>query len=143
MKISHFFLLLSFLVLTTSCALQRNKPLTTVQAVPEDHSSQGYDFPNGIYYTYQFQENALTEFDVNELIQKLIKEDIQLTDLWYKAGSRSCLPPGSIMAMQLIVEPVLLVRLEKDNKKLNQLGFKSTTLTDMGACAYRVKRYRF
>jgi hypothetical protein len=125
------------------CSSTKKAPSITINAVVEDHSSTVFDFPKGEYYSFKFSDDPVNQFDVNQMIDQLTKEKIPVTDLWYKAGSRSCLPPGSEMAMQVIVEPVLLIRLEKENEKLSGMGFTKIFPTDMGECAYRVKRYRF
>lgn len=139
--------LLNIIIVTvfvlTGCSSTKKVPSITINAVVEDHSSSSFDFPKGVYYSFKFSEDPVNQFDVNQMIDQLIKDKIPVTDLWYKAGSPSCLPPGSEMAMQVIVVPVLLIRLEKENEKLAGLGFLKTFPTDMGECAYRVKRFRF
>ncbi len=136
-------ILIATFIFLSACSSTKNAPSITINAVLEDHSSSAFDFPKGVYYSFKFSEDPVQQFDVNQLIDQLTMEKIPVTDLWYKAGSRSCLPPGSDMAMQVIVEPVLLIRLEKENEKLAGLGFLKTFPTDMGECAYRVKRFRF
>ncbi len=137
-------LLLSFIsIVFIGCSTTKQTNNLIINSVFEDHETEEYSFPKGVYYSFKFSEDPVQQFAVNQLIDQLTKEKIPLTDLWYKAGSHSCLPPGSDMAMQVIVEPFLLIRLEKENEKLAGLGFLKTFPTDMGECAYRVKRFRF
>lgn len=135
--------LYAIIIVLFGCSSTKKVPAVTINAVVEDHSSSAFDFPKGVYYSFKFSEDPVNQFDVNQMIDQLTMKKIPVTDLWYKAGSRSCLPPGSEMAMQVIVEPVLLIRLEKENEKLSGMGFTKLFPIDMGECAYRVKRYRF
>ncbi len=143
MKTIISFLFLFLLFATVACQTTKSTHEVIVNAGIEDHSTASYSFPKGEYHSYHFPENTEQEFDVQSLIENLVKEKIPITDLWYKSGSRSCLPPGSEMAMQVIVEPVLIIRLEKSDEKIASIGFTKCNLPEMGDCAYRVKRYRF
>jgi hypothetical protein len=126
-----------------ACQSTNQTPTKVINSVVEDHSTTPLSFTKGDYYSYRFREETDQDFNIQQLIGTLVKEKIQVTDLWYKAGSRSCLPPGSEMAMDVIVTPVLLIRLEKPNVEVLKLGFSRIDAPDMGDCAYRVKRYRF
>jgi hypothetical protein len=126
-----------------SCQSTRQSQANVINSVNEDHTSSVYEFPKGTYYAYRFNDDQSQDFNVLTLIEELTKQKIQVTDLWYKNGSRSCLPPGGEMAMQVIVEPVLFIRLVKPNADVLKLGFGQSFQPDMGDCAYRVIRYRF
>ncbi|NOU46836.1 MAG: hypothetical protein HOO86_07230 [Bacteroidales bacterium] len=143
MKYLFLILAASFSVSMSSCQSTKQTQTQVINAVTEDHSTSVYDFATGEYYSYRFADTKDQGFDVQQLISTLVKEKIPVTDLWYKFGSRSCLPPGSEMAMDVIVRPVLLIRLEKPNLAVLKLGFSQINLPEMGDCAYRVKRYRF
>lgn len=133
-----------FLIFTLgACQSTKQTPTNVINSVLEDHTTEPYFFPKGEYYTYRFTSDSEQDFDVLVLIETLAKQKIPVTDLWYKSGSRSCLPPGSEMAMQVIVEPVLFIRLEKPAEKMQSFGFSKSIQPDMGGCAYRVKRFRF
>lgn len=128
------------LVILCSCNTTKNSQVSIVNKIDEDHATETYNFPEGVYYSYIF-ENQAYDFDDNNLIIKLIGEDIPLQNVWFKRGSSSCVPPGSDIAMQVIVKPVLLVQLSESNDKMESLGFKFVTEPSTGNCAYRVKHY--
>jgi len=130
-------------VTMSSCQSTKQTPTKVINSVVEDHSTTPFSFSKGEYFSYRFTEETDQDFDVQQLISTLVKEKIRVTDLWYKASSRSCLPPGSEMAMDVIVNPILLIRLEKITAEVLKLGFSPVYQPDMGDCAYRVKRYRF
>lgn len=109
----------------------------------EDHASKPYDFKKGKYYTFTFSENAAYNFDEILVIKKLLSEKLDVENVWYKGKMSMCVPPGSDIGMTVIVDPVLLVRLEKANSKMEKLGFVLTTEPTMGECAYFVKNYDF
>jgi hypothetical protein len=126
-----------------SCQSTKQAQTNVINSIIEDHSTSVYDFPKGTYYAYRFKDDMAQDFDVLTLINELTKQKILVTDLWYKNGSNSCVPPGSEMAMQVIVEPVLFIRLEKPDAEVLKFGFGLSYQPDMADCAYRVKRYRF
>lgn len=109
----------------------------------EDHASQAYAFKSGVFYTYVFNDGPGYIADDKAIINKLLAAKIPVKDIWYKAGSSSCVPPGSDMAMTVIVEPVFLVRLENSSAEITSMGFTKADSPEMGDCAYYVRHYEF
>lgn len=137
-------LFLGLVYAISSCSSTRNANENVVNKVMEDHESAGYTFPEGIFYTYQFEtDKPAYDFDVEALIEKLAAEDIPVKNLWYKAASSSCVPPGSSMGMSVMVDAVLIVQTSEKTAALGGLGFQRITAASMGNCAYRVSRYIF
>jgi len=131
-------------VIITSCGSMRNNKTKVVNKVLEDHESSSYNFPAGVYYSYQFDsDKPAYDFDEQSLIEALVSNKIPVRNLWYKNASSSCVPPGSDMAMTVMVEAVLVVHLNKADDRLLDMNFKEIDTPAMGTCAYRVHRYVF
>ncbi len=120
---------------------------TTTQSIPdfiqEDHASTAYHFPQGTYYHYEFSGENMYDFDEKAVISKLLADKIIPQDVWYKPGSSNCSPPGSDMAMTVIVSPSLIIRFDKTNDKINAYGFTAADEPSTGDCAYYVRHYSF
>ncbi|HOI32189.1 MAG TPA: hypothetical protein PLC47_05440 [Bacteroidales bacterium] len=115
-----------------------------INTVTEDHESNEYEFPAGVFYTYQFEgDQPAYGFDEEDIVEKLVSKGIDVKNMWYKAASSSCVPPGSEMAMSVMVEAVLLVQLKETDDQLLRMQFERASAPSMGSCAYRVKRYLF
>ncbi|MBS4057236.1 MAG: hypothetical protein KGZ82_07965 [Bacteroidales bacterium] len=107
----------------------------------EDHSSKPYAFPTGTYYQFVFNGKSAEGIDVKTLLLELLNLKIPWTDAWYKGPARMCVPPGSDMGMQVIVEPAFIVRLEKQHDGMLQKGFVKTAEPGLGDCAFRVTHF--
>ncbi len=130
------------ILLFTACSNPIGKKSKTLNAIMEDHETEVYNFPDGYYYAYQFSENTqISGFDETALITQVLDTKLPVRNIWYKAASNSCVPPGSEMAMSVMVEPVFVVQLHTESDKLSKLGFVAVKQPQMGSCAYRVKRY--
>jgi len=133
-------ILLSF----TACSSTKNTPQKVVSKVMEDHETEAYNFPEGVYYTYQFEgDRPAYDFDVEVLIKQLAASEIPVKNMWYKGASSSCTPPGSSMSMSVVVDAVLIIQTTETIEKVRELGFQRTTAPAMGQCSYRVSRYVF
>ncbi|PKP52287.1 MAG: hypothetical protein CVT92_09780 [Bacteroidetes bacterium HGW-Bacteroidetes-1] len=132
-----------FLAFSFGCHTSQNTVKTIPEPLTEDHASADYNFDKGIYYTYVFEEGANFGFDEKALISKILTTGSDVKDIWYKSGASMCVPPGSNMGMTVMVDPSLLIRLDKSDTELMNLGFIETTEPGLGDCAYYVKRYRF
>jgi len=139
MKAGLFFITMA---LMSACSTSLHKPSKVLNAIVEDHESTVYEFPEGYYYAYQFPQNDQNiAFDETKLIESVLDTKLPVRNFWYKAASSSCVPPGSDMAMSVMVEPVFVVHLNNESDKLSKLGFVPVTKPQMGSCAYRVKRF--
>ncbi len=139
--------LVGFMVLSMvliSCGSTRNQSAKVVNKVLEDHESSAYEFPAGVYYAYQFEDDKPAYgFDEQLVIEQLASKGITVKNLWYKAASSSCVPPGSSMAMTVMVEAAMVVQLNEADDQLLEMNFVKTTVPSLGSCAYRVNRYMF
>jgi len=143
-KLSCFVVLIIAAIFLTSCGSTLNKSTKVINMVMEDHESNAYEFPAGVYYAYQFQgDQPAYGFDEELIIEQLVSKGIPVKNLWYKAASSSCVPPGGDMAMTVMVEAVLLLQLKEADDQLLQMQFARTTIPTMGSCAYRVKKFIF
>ena len=134
--------LLISILLFAGCSNSMGKKSKTLNAIMEDHETEVYNFPEGFYYAYQFPEDAQSgTFDEKSLITQVLDTKLPVRNIWYKAASNSCIPPGSEMAMSVMVEPAFVVQLHEESDKLTKLGFVSVKKPQMGSCAYRVKRF--
>ncbi len=131
------------LVLNAGCRSSKSGAKTLPQPIAEDHSSGEYIFPEGVYYTYNFNSSPAYDFELPVAVASLHKRGFCPIELWFKPGASSCVPPGSDMAMTVIVEPVLLLRFKKQQKGLEKLGYEIVSEPSAGSCAYVVKRYSF
>lgn len=127
-------------IMLSSCNSTKNSQMRVVNKIDENHVSETYNFPDGVYYSYIF-ENQAYDFDDNNLITKLINEKLPIQNIWYKAAASMCVPPGSDMGMTQLVKPVFLVQLSEKNEKIENLGFNLVEEPSAGSCAYRVKHY--
>jgi hypothetical protein len=109
--------------------------------VYEDHTSTPYQFPEGVYYSYTFENQNSRNFNETIVLDQIMQNGINLKDSWYKKYSSSCTPPGSNISMMVIVPAEFLIRVDQVSNKLNDLGF--TQITDPGItfCSYSVKHY--
>ncbi|HQO50123.1 MAG TPA: hypothetical protein PK939_06825 [Bacteroidales bacterium] len=112
------------------------------EPVVEDHASRPYAFSTGVFYAFDFNNPAVAGFNEAASLKSLLESGLAVTDVWYKQGSRSCRPPGSDMAMDAIVEPVFLVRMDSANDKLLKMGYLMTKEPGLGDCAYVVRHYK-
>lgn len=134
----------AFVLSFTACSSTRKAPQKIVSKIVEDHETEVYSFPEGIYYAYQFEGDAPAyDFDIEAMIEQLATDEIPVRNLWYKGASSSCTPPGSSMSMSVMVDAVLIIQALESDEKLRDLGFQRTTSPAMGQCAYRVSRYVF
>jgi hypothetical protein len=140
-KIIWFFVMI--LLVGGGCKATKKTTGSIPEPKMEDHASQAYAFKSGVFYTYDFNDGPGYIADDKAIINKLLAAKIPVKDIWFKAGSSSCVPPGSDMAMTVIVEPVFLVRLENSSAEITGLGFKKTDEIGLGDCAYYVRRYAF
>ena len=107
----------------------------------EDHASKPYVFAAGTYYQYVFEEKSAEGIDAQQYLLELQNLKIAWTDAWYKGASRMCVPPGSSIGMQVIVEPAFVVRLDKQHDGMLQKGFVKTAEPGLGDCAFRVTHF--
>jgi hypothetical protein len=112
-------------------------------AVVEDHASFPYAFKAGEFYTFDFTNPSVIGFNEKAAIQKLIDSGVVVTDIWYKSGASGCRPPGSDLVMTVMVDPALLLRLDKSDDQLLKLGYIKTMEPGLGDCAYTVRHYKF
>lgn len=112
------------------------------EAVVEDHAGQPYAFSSGVFYVFDFNNPTVAGFNESACLKSLLDSGLAVTDVWYKQGSRSCRPPGSDMAMDAIVEPVFLVRMDSANDKMLKMGYLMTKEPGLGDCAYVVRHYK-
>jgi len=140
MKVLRIAAILLVTVTLTSCKAKQ-KNVNEMSLIVEDHVTETYSFPKGIYFEYVFEESRNYEFDELALICKLKDKGFKVRNVWYKPGSSMCVPPGSSEGMTVIVEPRLVVQLFEDDARILGLGFKLTDNPSMGGCAYRVKHY--
>ncbi len=142
----HLALLLSIFLIslglaTISCRGTKSASLKKTKVTVEDHSSEDFRFEVGVFYSFHFPESFDEHFSESAQIQALTDAGIRFTDLWFKRGSRSCRPPGSNQVMMVVVEPSLLIRLDKPDLNLIPMGYTETSEPGLGNCAYSVKHY--
>jgi hypothetical protein len=140
-KIIWFFVMI--LLVGGGCKAGKKTTATIPEHLMEDHASGPYVFKAGAFYTYVFTDAPGYISDDKAIINKLLASKIPVKDIWFKQGSSSCVPPGSDMAMTVMVEPVFLVRLERPSDEITGMGFKKTDEPGLGDCAYYVRRYTF
>lgn len=89
------------------------------------------EFEQGIYYKYIGDNNV-------ELILKNLIENNLVEEAWHKEFRASCCPPNTNRCMQAIVEPVFLVKLEKEIELEDFVKVEP----DIEWCAYYIKYYK-
>lgn len=123
----------------TSCSAHKENGNNLI-SVLEDHVSEGYEFPSGYYYQYQFSEAELdTRFDEQKVIRRLLHDGLPVRNVWYKEASSACFSPYGVKEGR--VDPVLLVQMTRHDDKIHKMGFVATKKPNMGYCAYRIHRY--
>ena len=137
------YILVFLLIVFFGCKEETTKPNYNKSDTIEDHVSRPYFFPPGIYYSYNFPDNTPEDFDPSNLIEQVKHSDVTLRDVWYKGGNRMCVPPGSNIGMDVIVEPAMVIRVDKENLSLIILGFVKTSTPGMGSCSYWVLHYKY
>lgn len=135
--------MLLLVVMSISCRTQKTQSTAEPVVTMEDHASKMYEYPDGVYYVYEFDDETPYDFDETVIIKALLEAGIQPLDIWYKGGSSMCVPPGSDIGMTVIVPPGMLVRLEKVSDQMPTLGFTIPEEPHVGDCAYRVRRYQY
>ena len=140
MKVLRTVTVLLVVVALSSCK-GRQKNIDEMSMIVEDHATETYVFPHGVYYEYIFGDSRNYEFDEVALICKLKDKGLKMRNVWYKHGSSMCVPPGGSEGMTVIVTPSLVVQLFEDDARMTGLGFKRTEYPSMGGCAYRVRHY--
>ena len=136
------FIPLSLLLIFAFTQLKSQEVSSFKDFVHQDHASTEYIFSKGIYYSYTFEgEGPFYEFDEKAVIQKLKDAKIDIQEVWYRPASSNCRPPGSDLAMTVIVDPAFVVRLDKANKDMQKFGFNQTDEPSLGDCAYYVRHY--
>ncbi|MBK9292374.1 MAG: hypothetical protein IPM52_12220 [Bacteroidetes bacterium] len=143
MKRLAFLVTLAIALLMPSCKSGKSAIQSLPQPVAEDHSGGDYVFPEGFYYAFDFEGSQGNGFELEEAVKALSINKFRPVELWYKPGSSSCVPPGSDMAMTVMVEPVLLLRFTKKQAGIERLGYQAVEQPSAGSCAYVVRRYRF
>lgn len=139
----HLRLLSLIAFFSSFLACHTQKPVAQVgnKSTIEDHASKAYTFPTGTYYQFVFDEKSAEGIDAQQYLLELLNLKIVWTDAWYKGPSRMCVPPGSSIGMQVIVEPAFVIRLEKPHDGMLQKGFVKTAEPGMGDCAFRVTHF--
>ncbi len=131
------------IMLGVSCKGSKTGPKALPNPVAEDHSTGEYGFPAGVYYMFNFKGSPTYDFDLAGAVNQLKQNGFRPAELWYKPGASSCAPPGSELAMTVMVEPVLLMRFKKEQPGIEKIGYELVEEPSAGSCAYVVKRYRF
>lgn len=123
----------------TSCSAHKDNGNNLISVV-EDHVSNGYEFPSGYYYLYQFSEEEInTRFDEQKVIRRMLHDGLLVRNVWYKEAATSCVSPHGIK--EGAIYPVLLVQMARHDDKILKMGFVATKKPSMGDCAYRIHRY--
>jgi hypothetical protein len=135
--------LVTFLIAFSGCGTNKKMKAQIPEVVIQNHAEAPHIFKAGSYYAYDFQSKIAYVFDEKEIIGRLRKEKVAITDIWNKYGASSCAPPGSDIAMTVIVEPVFLIRLEKKDDRLLAMGFAPVDEPSTGDCAYAVRYFKF
>ena len=143
MKLKTLILLTLMSFSFANCQMTKKAVREIPEPSIEDHASSEYIFEKGVYYAFVFPEGPSYGFDQIAQISKFLAAKIDFDDVWYKSGASGCRPPGSDMAMSVMVDPALLVLLDKADKKLEEMGYILVTEPSMGDCAFHVKRYKF
>lgn len=134
--------LVTFLIAFSGCGSNKKMKVKMPEAVLQNHAEAPHIFKAGTFYAYDFQGQIAYVFDEKEMISRLLKEKIAVSDVWYKPGASSCAPPGSDMAMTVMVDPVFLVRLDKKDDRLMPMGFVLLDEPSTGDCAYAVRYFK-
>ena len=134
--------LIAFVLLTTAfvCDEKPTSPTVHFTLTIEDHSSTPYQFPEGIYYTFNFPRLDTT-INIENTILELIAAGIPVRDVWYKRYSSSCHPPGSVVVLPAVVPPALILRVEQYFPNLIAMNFVEESQPVTGWCAYTVSHY--
>ncbi|HMM11795.1 MAG TPA: hypothetical protein PKE03_06865 [Bacteroidales bacterium] len=143
MRIFLMVIALTGIVLSTACHGSKKLNQMLPKPMSEDHSAGEYVFPSGVYYAYDFESRQTKDLDIKDVLLTLHKNQVKPLEMWYKPGASSCVPPGSEMAMTVMVEPALIVRLGKPNPKMEKIGYQLVEAPSAGSCAFSVQRYRF
>mgnify|MGYP001583112551 CR=1 FL=1 len=112
---------------------QKSKKLS-----PEIINLEEKSLPSGIYYKY----NEIEIENIEEILKSLEERNVLIIEAWYKPYASSCCPPQQqepIKCMNVIVEPVLLIKVEKETELEN---FIRVDVPDLGICKYYVKEYK-
>lgn len=129
-----FLILMIGMIFVSSCAKEKKISFTL-------ENLNGKQLIPGIYYEYEYSDEEIKDLkDINaELILKnLIANNIPIEEAWHKEFRASCCPPGTNRCMQAIVEPVFLIKLERETKLENFVKVEP----DIEWCAYYVKYYK-
>ena len=125
------------------CGDQGSEPVLHHAVTVEDHETTAYQFPPGVYYSYNFPEPQTYEYDVDAVFRQVAGLGVQIQDAWYKNHSGGCTPPGSNISMPAIVPAALVIRVDRPNALLRTIRFEETSSPDLDWCAYRVRHYYF
>ena len=130
------FLVLIFTTIFISGCAKEKKISFTVEDLNDKQLSQG------IYYEYKYSDEEIKGLkDINDelILNNLIEKNTPLTEAWYKGYASSCCPPDTDRCMQAIVEPVFLIKLEKETELEN---FIKVNEPEIGWCAYTTVNYK-
>lgn len=141
MKYLRLLSLIAFFSSFLACHTQKQAAQVGNKSTIEDHMGKPFAFPAGIYYQFVFDEKSAEGIDAQQYLLELQNLKIIWTDAWYKSPARMCVPPGSSIGMQVIVEPAFVVRLNKQHDGMLQKGFVITAEPGMGDCAFQVTHF--
>jgi len=137
-------LIISFFILTSAgCQEDVTNTDDNFSFVMEDHSNHQYQFPAGVYYEYTFEDWNSYSFNEVNILKDIRNSGIEMNDAWFKHYRSSCAPPGSNIAMQVIVPAELIIRVNRSDIRLNSFGFTKISNPNISHCAYIVKHYTF
>ena len=91
----------------------------------EDHS-QGYKYPKGNYYKFDFKNQSYKWTSVREQLCELSQKNIEIIDAWYQGESSSCTDIITGTSFPMMVNRKFLIRLENPNMDLLKLGYIRT-----------------
>lgn len=111
-------------------------------------NSDNLNFPDsGVYYEYQFEkeyaQSNLSLPNADSIFEKLIVNNINIEEAWYKKDASSCHPPGSEVSLPVVVSPALIIKVSTESSDLEKMGFQKTENPSLGACVYSIRYYTF
>lgn len=130
-----------FAVVGFSCEpLVNNSDDIIFNVTREDKTNS--DFPgDGFYYYYQFTHYSQDFPNIVDSLNSYMENGVEILDAWFQSGSSVCHPPGSKLAMNVIVEPVLIIRAKLKSDILLTRNYKESDRPRSIFCGYDVFHY--
>jgi hypothetical protein len=103
-------------------------------------SMSNYQFPEGMYYYYDFSSLYET-INVQSELERLRKNFVFVYEAWYRGPRNGCSPPGSNWTTTTMYKARLVVYMPIKNDKILDENYKIQTSPSKIPCGYNVYHY--